>query len=369
MQTYTPHPLILSDYLDPPLLTLLSLASTPQTSPPPLTPLLLLLANRHGLTPRCYTHLPSTSTPLYRQLRQDYHHIAHYNMLLSSQLLRIVARLHASHIPLLILKGAPLAQIAYGDITLRQYGDIDLLVESTSLLRVAHELITLGYHSDTPITLLHNPTCLAVESDVTFRHPNGVTIELHWRLFREKIAKHPTFSQLYQTHTLISLQQRAIPILSTEIHLVYLCLHGGKHAWERIAWIYDLDQLIRSHPTLDWEKAEAFAKEIEAQRSVWVGLALTHHLFGTPLPPSIPYDQTTHTLIQETLTLLNSPTLHHHSYRRYYTIQRYQRRLLPTQPSSYTSTAPTLPSHAMTAIPYYSPLPYASSISSSNPFG
>ena len=30
-----------------------------------------------------------------------------------------------------------------------------------------------------------------------------------------------------------------------------LVLHGGKHVWERIAWLADVADLLRQHPDLD----------------------------------------------------------------------------------------------------------------------
>ena len=69
--------------------------------------------------------------------------------------------------------------------------------------------------------------------------------------------------------------------------LAYLCLHGSKHAWERIEWICDIDRLVRSQTDLDWDKTLKIAKEMDTHITLYLGLALSHALFHTPLPENI----------------------------------------------------------------------------------
>ena len=50
-------------------------------------------------------------------------------MLLTSELIKIMKLLEENDIKAIAFKGPTLAQLAYGDVTLRQYVDLDLLVE------------------------------------------------------------------------------------------------------------------------------------------------------------------------------------------------------------------------------------------------
>jgi hypothetical protein len=65
--------------------------------------------------------------------------------------------------------------------------------------------------------------------------------------------------------------------------LVYLCLHGAKHAFERIEWICDIDRLIRACE-VDWNHTVTLAEQSHSKRSFYLGLSLAHTLFRTPLP-------------------------------------------------------------------------------------
>ncbi|RRS30904.1 MAG: hypothetical protein P794_05215 [Epsilonproteobacteria bacterium (ex Lamellibrachia satsuma)] len=68
--------------------------------------------------------------------------------------------------------------------------------------------------------------------------------------------------------------------------MVYLCLHGAKHAFERIEWICDIDRLIRISD-VNWEEAITIAERSHSKRSFFLGLSLAHHLLQTVLPSEI----------------------------------------------------------------------------------
>lgn len=59
---------------------------------------------------------------LFANLKSLYLQIAKQNMLMSAELIRIIKLLKNNHINALVIKGPALSQMAYGDITLRQYG-------------------------------------------------------------------------------------------------------------------------------------------------------------------------------------------------------------------------------------------------------
>ncbi|MBD3790221.1 MAG: nucleotidyltransferase family protein, partial [Campylobacterales bacterium] len=61
------------------------------------------------------------------ELKAHYMSISRRNMLMSAELLRIMKLLEANNIEALAFKGPALAQMAYGNITMRQFGDLDVL--------------------------------------------------------------------------------------------------------------------------------------------------------------------------------------------------------------------------------------------------
>ena len=309
------------------------------------------LANQHGILPLIYKtikkivdedhsrsslntqHLaPST---LLAELKTKYMVISQRNMLMSAELIRIMKLLRENSIEALAFKGPVLGEMAYEDITLRQYSDLDILVSETEVSKAGSVLEKHGYTPLFSISILENKTCLEVTNDLGFTNDkNGTLVELHWKLFREKIGQHLHFSQISGNRQSVKINGKTIPTLSTEMLLVYLCLHGSKHAWERVEWIFDIDKLICSNENIDWDKVLSIAKEMDTNTSLSLGLRLSHILFHTPLPVHIVLmteNDRINDLMMKTYTMLNSTLSETEGYNKYNAIHMYQMDLLDTK--------------------------------------
>ncbi|MDM5272540.1 nucleotidyltransferase family protein [Sulfurovum sp. zt1-1] len=301
---------------------------------------LITLAYSQGILPLVYKTLKKLfEEDLFHDeetlslFKQHYMSIAQKNMLMSAELLRIMKLLEDSGIEALAFKGPTLAQQAYGDITMRRFGDLDILVGENEVFSTGKILSAHGYMPVSPIKILQNKTCLKVMNDLAFYdRSKGVFIEMHWRLFREKIGQHLDFSQISGTNCTVTINGHSIPTLSPEMQLVYLSLHGSKHAWERLEWICDIDRLLRVQTNIDWDKSFNIAKEMDTYTTLYLGLNLCYELLGTPLPKTImPIIHTERILelTEETYNLLNNlPELE--GYAKYRAIHRYQNTLLDT---------------------------------------
>ena len=91
-------------------------------------------------------------------------------------------------IDLRIFKGIPLAITAFQDPTLRDAGDIDLLVAEKDIFKAGEILESQGYVRFEPqarLTPRRLRSYLAHQKDFSYEHPaTGMVIDLHWRLFR-----------------------------------------------------------------------------------------------------------------------------------------------------------------------------------------
>ena len=91
---------------------------------------LLTLAQYHGVLPLIYWHLRATwpeAVPAVSldDLRDHFHANAQYNLLLTGALLKLLRLFEAHNIPAMPFKGPVLTAMAYGNITLRQFSDMD----------------------------------------------------------------------------------------------------------------------------------------------------------------------------------------------------------------------------------------------------
>ena len=102
------------------------------------------------------------------------------SMLRTYWLGQILRELHARDIPVIVLKGAYLADVVYADSALRPMGDIDLLVRQEDLQAVAQTLTDLGYQASKEFWLDFE---LQVGKHLPpFVKTGAPPIELHWRL-------------------------------------------------------------------------------------------------------------------------------------------------------------------------------------------
>ena len=81
----------------------------------------------------------------YNIVQTAYYASAAHNAVLFQELERILRMLEAADIPVIVLKGAALAQTIYPDIALRPMTDLDLLVKPEHLDRAVELLRAAGY--------------------------------------------------------------------------------------------------------------------------------------------------------------------------------------------------------------------------------
>ena len=70
----------------------------------------------------------------------------------------------------------------------------------------------------------------------------------------------------------VSYAGATIKSLPLEDLIIYLCMHGSRHSWERLAWICDVAELVRLNPDTDWNKLLDQAASLGGQRMLGLGL-------------------------------------------------------------------------------------------------
>ena len=117
---------------------------------------------------------------LLADLKSAYSQIARRNMLMSAELIRIMKLLEENDIDALAFKGPALAQMAYGDITLRQYSDLDVLTKKEDIYQIDALLKAQGYERLLALTPVQEKTWIKYAHDMGLIHyPKGVHFEMH----------------------------------------------------------------------------------------------------------------------------------------------------------------------------------------------
>ena len=249
------------------------------------------LSLRQGVFPLFYQRIrPFLKSGAGSQIRTLYKksHMAYVqrNMRLSAELIRRIKEFDEKGIRAMAFKGPVLAQMAYGDITLRQYGDLDILVQKKDLIKAVSLLQENGYVPEIALPL---KTIDAFYScvNVIGLHKGDLRIEIHWELLSKNYAIDWTDEELWEKSDTVSINGTLLPTLAFETHLLYLCTHGCKHLFERLEWICDIDRAIRSRASIDWPSLLEKAQEKGIERMVLISLYLCRELLKLPLPEEI----------------------------------------------------------------------------------
>lgn len=244
------------------------------------------LSYTHGVFPLIYKTLKNYSIQQeqLQQLQQTNLEIVKKNMLLTSELIKVMQLLEDNGIEALAFKGPVLSQMAYGDVVSRQYVDLDILVKEDDLKKTYNLFLQNEYDTKIESEYLDNELFKQKNSDIQFiSQKSNVLIEVHWKLFRSNFANKIDLTKTLYMSNLCNLNGQNIKVFSNEVLFVYLCMHGSKHGWERIEWLVDIQRFLANYENLDWNKIYNLAKMLECTLMVSLGLYLCNKYFATDI--------------------------------------------------------------------------------------
>jgi hypothetical protein len=248
------------------------------------------LARRHSLVPIVYRQLELLKNDIpaevFHRFRKDYQENAARNLIFLDELTALLDRFAKAGIDAIVFKGPALAMLAYGDLNLRRYVDLDLIVRRADMGRAIEVLTQSGYVASRDLTGEQQAVLLRTQHNLQFTR-GRVIVELHWQVSSELFASTVTAEELWKNLSTVDLNGRPIKTLATEDLLFALCVHGSRHLWQRLAWICDIDRMIRTNPDIDWPALSERAKGAMAERMFLLGPALASTLLGTDLPEPV----------------------------------------------------------------------------------
>jgi len=254
------------------------------------------LALKHGVLSLVYYNIKylsnnknyfNTLKDFLNILKLNYIEIVQKNMRLSYELIKITDLFKQQQIKNIAFKGTVLSQLAYGDISKRQYNDLDILIDQKDIYEVLELLKSIGYELEIMLNKSTQETFFnSVNVVGLFKREPFIYIEIHWELLSKNYAlewDNTIWSSISSTY----INNHKIHTLSVENHLLYLCTHGSKHFFERVEWVCDIDRFVKSHHNLNWGTLLTKSQNMGIERIFLISLLLTHKLFDLELPESI----------------------------------------------------------------------------------
>jgi hypothetical protein len=253
-------------------------------------PYLLSEADENSITPLLEKQLcavvPEAIPPEYlAQLKSASRANTVRCLFMTAELNKILELFESHGIQSIPYKGPVLAQQAYGDITLREFEDLDIILRQRDLPQ-AHEIIlSLGYRAKFPWILSPGAAASLVPGEYNYRAvERRIMVELHTEMTLRHFPVVPCLDDFSQRLVPVELSGRDVQTFCPEDALPILCIHGSKDFWERISWIADISELVQAHPQLDWDAVRRRAELLKAQRMLHLGLTLAGRLLDAPLP-------------------------------------------------------------------------------------
>ncbi len=236
------------------------------------------MAFRHGLLPilnqKLREHCPSLlADSLLHDLQQLHTANTLRNASLTDELIKIVKLFQQHHIVALSFKGPVLAVSAYGDVTLRQISDLDILVKASHYVKAKALLVEHGHH------MSHDSKQEARTLQAQLWHEKkGISIDLHFGIPPNylRLDTNPLFTSIGT----VNLHGTQVPTLTPSAHLVILCINIFKENWHSLGKLCDVANLANAHPQLDWQQVNELARQLNVKRIVHLTLLLVNEFLS-----------------------------------------------------------------------------------------
>ena len=248
----------------------------------------LQLATSHGVRPLVYETLHATCWEVL--LGSVQHELTHFysansakNRFLAGELLRILQLFEDENILAVPFKGPVLAAVVYGNLALREFVDLDILVREQDIPKARQILSNMGYQSNVKSAEI----TLDTGNDEFYSPSTGTMVELHWQFSPRRFVSVLPAQQFWKNIESIESLGRQVWSFSSQDMFLFLAVHGAKHSWSALKWLCDLTEFIRSNPELDWPRLFKRAETLGAVRTCRLGILLAAELLQAEVPANV----------------------------------------------------------------------------------
>jgi hypothetical protein len=251
----------------------------------------LRLADEHGTSSLAYQNLAGLGSAVpaavLAALRQGYERNVHKSLFLARELIRVLDCLDALGVDAVPYKGVVMSEVYYGDMAMRQAGDMDLFVRKGDVKRIRNAVRELDYTPRFSIPQDAEEDYIASGYEWSFDSAAGrALLELQWALQPRFYAVDFDMDGLFERAVSVTVAGREVKTPSAEDLLLVLSVHAAKHVWGRLIWLCDIVQILQRE-NLNWEWVQVQARELGIERILHVTLWLAKQLLAAKIPAAI----------------------------------------------------------------------------------
>ena len=245
------------------------------------------LARQHGIYALFYKVMRGQESALSINAIVERHTNAYLgnlgrNMQVTQKLLKLLNLLAKNGIQAIPFKGPVIAVQAYGDIGLRSFCDLDLLIQSKDFPQVYELMESTEYQSIKPMIARMKPVWRRTRRNFEFQGGN-LFLDFH-----QQVTTGPRFLRLrinWDQLSGVELNGQTIPCLNIEDTILMLAMHGTHHGWNLLKYVADFSYLVaRQKDEIDWQKLVRKARRMGVLRMVLIGMLLGRTFCGLEIP-------------------------------------------------------------------------------------
>jgi hypothetical protein len=256
-------------------------------------PALLSLAEEHGLRSLLYWHLnahcpDAVPADVLASLREHFRRNLQHNLLLTGELRSLLKHFDSARIRAVPFKGPALTMALYGNLALREFCDLDVLVHRDDVPAAKRSLESRGYGSHFSVSDAQIVSFVRHHTDLSFHDDQrAIVVEIHWEFLPKLMGFRLDPTGLWRHLDAVSLGGESFVTLPPVESLLLAAAHGCKHGWERLGWVCDIAEWVRVHRDADWAKILREARQLGCERMLLLSLCLANDLLDTRLPDEV----------------------------------------------------------------------------------
>jgi hypothetical protein len=256
-------------------------------------PAVCRVAEAERVAPLLYQALgkqPGVPAAAASRWRDAYLGSARRNLIFRHELEGVLRSFDRAGIPVLVLKGAALAETVYSNIAVRPMGDVDLLVHRADRSRALAALAACGFAA--PHVDARDDANAAFENECFMFKPGHTqtAVELHWSLFDSPYYQYALrMDWFWDTAEGVTIADTRARMLGPEAQVLHLCGHLRlHHGGGELLWLHDIAQLVTSwRARIDWSVVLERAQRFDLVLSLQDVLGRVAVDWGAPIPGAV----------------------------------------------------------------------------------
>ena len=221
------------------------------------------------------------------ELRDLYLRSAGYSLRLAREANRIQAALKEHGVLAVLIKGPALAVQGFGTTSMRQFSDLDLVIEREDIEGAMPLLSDLGFRLEGVVPVSDMRLYTRLLKEWTFVSDDNRTIlDIHTMAGSHTVSSSAMTSEVLKHIEEVAFDddRRTIATVKPTSMLVIVCMGGACEMWKKLSDVVDVAALLSTYRDTDWPGLLGWAERWGEKRSVLIGVHMAGSLLGLKMP-------------------------------------------------------------------------------------